>query len=314
MNDKAALEAKNARKSAMKKAEEEKFAAEEATRIKAEKETLLKAEQSVEETRMSELERLEMEFGLNNLGGENDSDSFVSETIDQPTESQQVESNPQIESDSGTLEEIGQTYDLIEKEQSEVAARLLELELERTEEKNFEETEVEEGMGSDDLQFLEEVTRTEEQQERQVEEVATSPEQNLLDIEARKLADMITKSDELYTPSDKVLASTPLLMKEVAGTSLENYSAKEGFFKERDVGVHAGNTLSVPVRVSTPGTIVEFSIEKKSYDFGFGITAFLDEGQVAKIKVREHNMTFLSISNSNNKIETKKSTRSKGMN
>merc|ERR1711935_381176 len=104
------------------------------------------------------------------------------------------------------------------------------------------------------------------------------------DEESKKLTDRITESDDLYIPSEKALASTPLLIKEVSGESLENYNGKEGLFSERDVGVHAGNTLKVPVRITTPGTIVEFSIEKKSYDFSFGINAFLDGGQVSKIK------------------------------
>ena len=113
-----------------------------------------------------------------------------------------------------------------------------------------------------------------------------SPEHNFINDEAMKLAYTITKSDELYIPSKKALANTPLLMQEVAGTPLENDNSKELYISERDVRIHAGNTLKIPVRISKPGSIVEFSIEKKSYDFLFGISAFMDGGQVAKIKVR----------------------------
>ena len=216
---------------------------------------------STESSRMTELGQLEAEFG-------------IQETDDDDTESS-----------ARTKEK----FDSIEKEQLEVSARLEELQrledISRVEEVQLQQNE-EASARLEELQRLEDISRVEEEQSQQNEEVVISPEQNNLDTEAEKQADMLTKSDLSYQPSDKVMENTSLLMNDIAGLSLTSYDVKDGYFTGRDVGVDAGNTLSVPIRVSTPGTIVEFTVEKKSYDFGFGITAFLDNGQVAKVKVR----------------------------
>lgn len=241
--------------------------------------------QQKEDVRISELERLEKEFGLSGPSEvlkENGTYFSAPENRGQSTESRKIKSKSQVLHDNGTLNKIRQKYEVIENEQSEVAARLSELE--RMQEQKVKDLNLKEQASSEHLQFLAETTRDANAQISKVDEIVTSPEENWLDHEEHKLAHEITQTDELYTPAEHVYASTALLMKEVMGPSLENYSAKEGFFSERDATVHAGNTLSVPVRVSTPGTIVEFSIEKKSYDFGFAITAFMDGGTVEKIK------------------------------
>jgi hypothetical protein len=186
------------------------------------------------------------------------------------------------------LEKIEQQFDSIQKEQAEVTARLMKLESSKN--KKLKSAKNRDAGFAEDLDPIATAESqvigegVQESEVKQVDEALTSPKQNLVDEESKKLTDRITESDDLYIPSEKALASTPLLIKEVSGESLENYNGKEGLFSERDVGVHAGNTLKVPVRVTSPGTIVEFSIEKKSYDFSFGIDAFLDGGQVAKIK------------------------------
>jgi hypothetical protein len=296
-------------------AEEEARIKAEETRAKAEQEAKVKAEEEEEtepkaveeivavgETRISELERLEREFGLIDPPLKSDDkagEQVVPGTGYFFTESRKVDSKSYGERSSETLEKSKQKYNQIEKQQTEVTVRLVELErlrhnkLKRVEKSNMEGVEDLEQTTSEDSRFLEEITH--DWEKSQVEEVVTSPKHNLVDDEAMKLADTITKSDKLYIPSKKVLASTPFLMKEVAGASLENYSGKEGLFSERDVGVHAGNTLKVPVRVSIPGSIVEFSIEKRSYDFSFGINAFLDEGQAVKIKVCETKKAFSEV-------------------
>jgi len=246
---------------------------------------------SIAGNRMTELERLEREFGLSDsnehLNGKNSNLSIPGiQNLSTASREMGLESLPG--SGNGIFENIQEKHNLIEKEQSEVSARLISLErtskrgTQTTEEKNVENYEDMDETNLEDLRFLEEITRKEKGLEG--EELVTSPEHNLVDDEDMMLAHTITKSDEVYEPSQKTLSSTALLMKEVAGTSLENFSGKESYLSEKDVAVQAGNTLNVPIRVSAPGSIVEFSIEKKSYDFSFGITAVLDEGEVAKIK------------------------------
>merc|ERR1712238_394458 len=196
---------------------------------------------STQSPRMTELERLELEFGMKEID------------VD-------VESHAKTEHKSN----------LVEKEQLEISARL------------------------EELQRLEDICRVKEQQPQHNKEASISTDQNNLD-KANEEAERTTESDLSYQPSDKVLASISLLMNEIAGPSLYKYDAKEVYFTGRDVGIHAETTLSIPIRVSNPGTIVEFSIERKSYDFGFGITAILDDGQVVKVKEMS---PFLKRSNS----------------
>ncbi|VEU40825.1 unnamed protein product, partial [Pseudo-nitzschia multistriata] len=299
-----------ARMKAEAEADAERKAKEELAEAQA-KRAFLRTKQPAEVNRMSELERLEQEFGLGDPATEvlekngsyfsasentdqyglnepskdleeNGSYFSASERSDQSLDYQERISTAEVQDDFESLNIIREKHDNIEKEQSEVTARLAELgsirELEAERQRQKEQTRAK------DLLFLQEITGDSNGQMREVEETATSLEENRLDDEAYELADKLTKADEQYKPTDQVLGSTTLLMREVAGLSLKDYNSKERFFSERDAMVHAGNTLSVPVRVSSPGTIVEFSVEKKSYDFGFGITAFMDEGKVEKIK------------------------------
>jgi len=88
----------------------------------------------------------------------------------------------------------------------------------------------------------------------------------------------IRKADDMFVPTDEALNSVQLLLEQVTGrTSMIDYTGKDGIFTGRNVAVQPGSSLSVPVKVSTPGTFVEYRIEKKAYDFGFGISAFLDD-------------------------------------
>jgi hypothetical protein len=103
--------------------------------------------------------------------------------------------------------------------------------------------------------------------------------------EAQIIADTIAKSDESYVPSEQAMVNTEILLQEVTGHTLNDYNDKEAFFTGHNIGVYSGSALSIPIRVSTPGTFVEYTIEKKAYDFRFGIVAFLDQGLAIKIKV-----------------------------
>jgi len=62
------------------------------------------------------------------------------------------------------------------------------------------------------------------------------------------------------------------------------YEGKEATYTGRSTKIYGGSTLDAPIRVSAPGSIVEYTIEKKSYDFGLGITAKLDQGGATVVK------------------------------
>jgi hypothetical protein len=82
-------------------------------------------------------------------------------------------------------------------------------------------------------------------------------------------------------------------LQQVDGPSLADYfdensaAGKESVYVGRSVPIAAGGSLTIPIQVSSPGSVVEYSVENKQYDFGFGITAEREEG-VTIVKVRSN--------------------------
>jgi len=67
-------------------------------------------------------------------------------------------------------------------------------------------------------------------------------------------------------------------MKQVDGLrDLTDYEEKESVYVGRSVPITAGGSLEIPIQVGTPGSVVEYAVENKQYDFGFSITAERDE-------------------------------------
>jgi uncharacterized protein YoxC len=79
------------------------------------------------------------------------------------------------------------------------------------------------------------------------------------------------------------LALEPIL-EQVDGPPIYQYEGKEATYTGRSCKVYGQSSLDVPIRISAPGSIVEYTIEQKSYDFGLGITAKLDQGGVTTVK------------------------------
>jgi hypothetical protein len=122
---------------------------------------------------------------------------------------------------------------------------------------------------------------------------AEDKKKRLQALEAKAVAEATATADAAYTPSASLLnASTaePLLQ-QVDGPSLADYfdensaAGKESVYVGRSVPIAAGGSLTIPIQVSSPGSVVEYSVENKQYDFGFGITAEREEG-VTIVKVR----------------------------
>jgi hypothetical protein len=124
---------------------------------------------------------------------------------------------------------------------------------------------------------------------------AEDKKKRLQALEAKAVAEATATADAAYTPSASLLnASTaePLLQ-QVDGPSLADYfdensaAGKESVYVGRSVPIAAGGSLTIPIQVSSPGSVVEYSVENKQYDFGFGITAEREEG-VTIVKVRSN--------------------------
>eukprot|EP00339_Tiarina_fusa_P027496 CAMPEP_0117032838 /NCGR_PEP_ID=MMETSP0472-20121206/23511_1 /TAXON_ID=693140 ORGANISM="Tiarina fusus, Strain LIS" /NCGR_SAMPLE_ID=MMETSP0472 /ASSEMBLY_ACC=CAM_ASM_000603 /LENGTH=315 /DNA_ID=CAMNT_0004741593 /DNA_START=257 /DNA_END=1204 /DNA_ORIENTATION=+ len=99
-------------------------------------------------------------------------------------------------------------------------------------------------------------------------------------LEAKAVAEATATADAAFTPSPSLLnaSSATVLLKQVDGPSLKDYEGKESIYVGRSVPVTAGGALAVPIQVTTPGSVVEYAVENKQYDIGFGITAEREEG------------------------------------
>jgi len=145
-----------------------------------------------------------------------------------------------------------------------------------------------------------EEARIEEQRRGEVEEARAQQQRLQAEARARMEAEKnmseakkfeavnkaIIASDDSYVPPKTVLDSKSLgpLLEQVDGPSLLNYENKEATYTGRSTKIYGGSALDVPIRVSAPGSVVEYTIEKKSYDFGLGIVAKLDQGGTTVVK------------------------------
>jgi len=99
-------------------------------------------------------------------------------------------------------------------------------------------------------------------------------------LEAKAVAEATATADAQYVPSLSLMNSNdPLaLLRQVDGLSdLTEYEEKESVYVGRSVPITAGGSLEIPIQVATPGSVVEYAVENKQYDFGFSITAERDE-------------------------------------
>eukprot|EP00934_Nitzschia_sp_Nitz4_P003291 Nitzschia sp. Nitz4//scaffold72_size95085//29490//30674//NITZ4_004751-RA/size95085-processed-gene-0.91-mRNA-1//-1//CDS//3329557348//3281//frame0 len=102
----------------------------------------------------------------------------------------------------------------------------------------------------------------------------------LQELEAKAVAEATATADAAFAPSPSLLnaATAAPLLTQIDGPSLSNYEGKESIYVGRSVPVAAGSKLHVPIQVSSPGSIVEYSVENKYYDIAFGIVAEREEG------------------------------------
>lgn len=99
-------------------------------------------------------------------------------------------------------------------------------------------------------------------------------------LEAKAVAEATATADSQFVPSVSLMNSTdPMaIMKQVDGLrDLSDYEEKESIYVGRSVPIAAGGALEIPIQVGTPGSVVEYAVENKQYDFGFSITAERDD-------------------------------------
>jgi len=109
---------------------------------------------------------------------------------------------------------------------------------------------------------------------------ASSASKRIQALEAKAVAEATATADAQYVPSVSLMnSSDPMaIMKQVDGLrDLTDYEEKESVYVGRSVPITAGGSLEIPIQVGTPGSVVEYAVENKQYDFGFSITAERDE-------------------------------------
>lgn len=120
--------------------------------------------------------------------------------------------------------------------------------------------------------------------------------QTLAEIEAQAVDKAKATVDASFKPSASILnaPSADALLQQVDGPSLESYDSKESIYVGRSLPVPAGGNLSVPIQITTPGSIVEYEVEVKEYDINFCITAERDEGvTIVKVSGRSYGLKLL---------------------
>ena len=107
-------------------------------------------------------------------------------------------------------------------------------------------------------------------------------------LEAKAVDKAKATADAAFKPSMSVLnaKTADSLISLVDGPQIGTYDAKESVYVGRSVPLGAGKSLTVPIQVSVPGSVVDYSIEISNYDVGLAIDAERDEG-VTIVKVRK---------------------------
>lgn len=123
--------------------------------------------------------------------------------------------------------------------------------------------------------------------EAQDDSATTNGGNNTKELEAMAVAQATATADDSFVPSPSLLnaSSADALLKQVDGPSLKDYEGKESVYVGRSVPVAVRSKITVPIHVTAPGSVIEYAVESKMYDIGFGITAEREEG-VTIVKVR----------------------------
>lgn len=107
------------------------------------------------------------------------------------------------------------------------------------------------------------------------------------ELEAKAIAEATASADASYTPPTSLLnSSSPYpLIRSVDGMSLNKYNPAPSVFSARGVPVPLRGKLNVPIHVTIGGSVVDYKVESKDFDIGFGVVAEREEG-VTVVSVR----------------------------
>jgi len=99
--------------------------------------------------------------------------------------------------------------------------------------------------------------------------------------EEEAIAQATASADASYVPPPSVLHATTAqpLLRSVDGPSLlSKYDRSPSVYSARGVPVPLRGKVEVPIYVTAGGSVVEYTVESKQFDIGFGIVAQREEG------------------------------------
>lgn len=124
-----------------------------------------------------------------------------------------------------------------------------------------------------------------------INDEASDEDSDAVSAEAEAISIATKAADENYQPSQSNLASSSPypLIRSVDGIALKTYNTEPSRFSAKDVVIPLRGNLNVPIHVTTSGSIVDYTVECKDFDVGFGVIAEREEGvTVVKEKSRQN--------------------------
>ncbi len=210
---------------------------------------------------------------------EEEADAEVEEDVDAEEEEEEGES---FEEDSEEEEEAEESED---DEVEEVESKE---EDDEEEEEAADEAEVEEEKEKPEVTTTEDNDSKTEVASASVSIAASAASISLgEEAEAAAIAEATKAAYENYKPSQSLLKnSSPYpLIRAVDGLSLKEYNAEPSVFAAKNVSIPLRGKFSVPIHVTSSGSVVDYTVESQKYDIGFGIVAEREEGTTV-VKVR----------------------------
>ena len=216
----------------------------------------------------------------------NEDDSNKNKSLEMEEESEESDGSEEAEVESEASE--GESEDIATE--AETVEAEAESETESAEDKESDEGPQEEAetasvppQDSPESNVEEEVAKGEGED---INDEASDEDSDAVSAEAEAISIATKAADENYQPSQSNLASSSPypLIRSVDGIALKTYNTEPSRFSAKDVVIPLRGNLNVPIHVTTSGSIVDYTVECKDFDVGFGVIAEREEG-VTVVKV-----------------------------
>ena len=221
----------------------------------------------------------------------NEDDSNKNESLEMEEESEESDGSEEAEVESESEASEGESEDVAAE--AETVEAEAESETESAEDKESDEGPQEEvetvtvpPQDSPESNVEEEAEGEGEDSNDESSGEGSGEDSDAASAEAEAISIATKAADENYQPSQSNLASSSPypLIRSVDGIALKTYNTEPSRFSAKDVVIPLRGNLNVPIHVTTSGSIVDYTVECKDFDVGFGVIAEREEG-VTVVKV-----------------------------